>query len=227
MKLNGPLILFLIFCLTFVRSCTNTTSMEIKPPVAKKIPKSLEKHGDVRIDNYYWMNDRKDQAVLDYLDAENAYYQKMTAHTKDFQDSLFQEMKSRIKEDDSSVPYKLNGYWYKTKYETGKEYPMYFRSKDTLDNKDELMFDVNIMAEGHDFFNLRGISIGPNNKLAAFAVDTVSRRQYTIQIKNLETGEIYSDTIENTTGSSVWADDNQTLFYTKKDPVTLRADKIY
>ncbi len=227
MKLNGPLILFLIFCLTFVRSCTNTTSMEIKPPVAKKIPKSLEKHGDVRIDNYYWMNNREDQAVLDYLDAENAYYQKMTAHTKDFQDSLFQEMKSRIKEDDSSVPYKLNGYWYKTKYETGKEYPMYYRSKDTLDNKDELMFDVNRMAEGHDFFNLRGISISPNNKLAAFAVDTVSRRQYTIQIKNLETGEIYSDTIENTTGSSVWADDNQTLFYTKKDPVTLRADKIY
>ncbi|MEM9076429.1 MAG: S9 family peptidase [Bacteroidota bacterium] len=201
--------------------------MEIKPPVANKIPKSLEIHNDIRIDNYYWMNDREDQAVLDYLNAENTYYQKMTSHTVDFQETLFQEMKSRIKEDDSSVPYKLNGYWYITKYETGKEYPIYSRKAETLENDNEVMFDCNMLAEEHDFFNLRGISISPNNAMAAFAVDTVSRRQYTIQIKDLQTGEVYSDRIENTTGSSVWADDNKTLFYTKKDPVTLRSDKIY
>ncbi|MEM8847709.1 MAG: S9 family peptidase [Bacteroidota bacterium] len=227
MKLYQPPTLLLIFCLTFVGSCKNNTSMQLKPPVAKKIPKSLEIHNDVRIDNYYWMNDREDQAVLDYLNAENTYYQKMTSHTKDFQEALFQEMKSRIKEDDSSVPYKLNGYWYITRYETGKEYPIYSRRAETLENENEVMFDCNVLAEGHDFFNLRGISISPNNTLAAFAVDTVSRRQYSIQIKNLQTGEVYSDKIDNTTGSSVWADDNQTLFYTKKDPVTLRSDKIY
>ncbi|WP_435625531.1 S9 family peptidase [Flagellimonas sp.] len=201
--------------------------MQIKPPVAKKVPKSLEKHGDIRIDDYYWMNDRENQEVLDHLNAENSYYHNMTAHTKALQDSLFLEMKSRIKEDDSSVPYKLNGYWYSTRYETGKEYPIYARSEESLDNPEEVLFDCNILAEGHEFFNLRGISIAPNNELAAFAVDTVSRRQYTIQVKNLKTGEIYPDSIENTTGSSVWADDNRTLFYTKKDPVTLRSDKIY
>ncbi len=222
-----PPVLFLIFCLIFVCSCKNDTSMQIKPPVAKKVPKSLEKHGDIRIDDYYWMNDRENQEVLDHLNAENSYYHNMTAHTKALQDSLFLEMKSRIKEDDSSVPYKLNGYWYSTRYETGKEYPIYARSEESLDNPEEVLFDCNILAEGHEFFNLRGISIAPNNELAAFAVDTVSRRQYTIQVKNLKTGEIYPDSIENTTGSSVWADDNRTLFYTKKDPVTLRSDKIY
>nr|WP_298998548.1 S9 family peptidase [uncultured Allomuricauda sp.] len=201
--------------------------MEIMPPVAKKVPVSLQKHGDIRVDDYYWMNDRTDQEVLDYLNAENEYYQKMTSHTKAFQETLFQEMKSRIKEDDSSVPYKLNGYWYKTSYEKGKEYPIYSRSVDSLENTNEVMFDCNVLAEGHDFFNLRGISISPDNELAAFAVDTVSRRQYTIQIKNLQTGEVFPDKIENTTGSSAWADDNKTLFYTKKDPVTLRSDKIY
>ncbi len=201
--------------------------MQSIPPVAEQQPKTLEKHGDIRVDKYYWMNDREDQKVLDYLNAENAYYQKMTAHTKDFQETLFQEMKSRIKEDDSSVPYKLNGYWYKTKYEKGKEYPIYSRSKDTLESQEETLFDCNELAKGHEFFNLRGVSVSPNNALASFAVDTISRRQYTIQIKKLGTGEIYPDKMENCTGSSVWADDNKTLFYTKKDPVTLRADKIY
>ena len=227
MKLCNPPALLLFFCLIFVGSCTNSTTMDRKPPVAKKVPKSLEKHGDVRIDNYYWMKDRENQEVLDHLNAENVYYQKMTAHTKAFQDELFQEMKSRIREDDSSVPYKLNGYWYATRYESGKEYPIYERSEETVDGPKEVLFDCNTLAKGHEFFNLRGISISPSNELAAFAVDTVSRRQYTIQVKNLKTGEVYPDSIENTTGSSVWADDNQTLFYTKKDPVTLRADKIY
>jgi len=201
--------------------------MDVPSPVANKKPKKLEKHGDVRIDNYYWLNDRENPEVIAYLETENAYYRKMTSHTEEFQMELFQEMKSRIKEDDSSVPYKLNGYYYLTRYETGKEYPIYARRKESLEADEEILFDCNELAKGHEFYNLRGVSISPNNKLAAFAVDTVSRRQYTIQIKNLETGEVYPEKMESTTGSSVWASDSETLFYTKKDPVTLRSDKIY
>ncbi len=201
--------------------------MSTTPPIAKKKPTKLEKHGDVRVDDYYWMNNREDQEVLDYLNAENAYYGEMTSHTKKFQDSLFHEMKSRIKEDDTSVPYKYNGYWYITKFETGQEYPIYLRRKNTMESTDELLFDCNQMAKDHEFFNLRGISISPDNTLASFATDTVSRRQYTIQVKNLETGKIFDDKVENTTGSSVWGNDGKTLFYAKKDPVTLRSDKIY
>jgi oligopeptidase B len=200
---------------------------EVTAPVARKIPKKLEKHGDVRVDDYYWMKDRKNPEVIAYLEAENAYYNSLTAHTKTFQDSLFKEMKSRIKEDDESVPYKQNGYWYITRYETGKEYPIYSRKRGTLDAEEEIMFNGNEMAREHDYFSIGGIAVSPDNQLAAFGVDTVSRRQYHIQIKNLATGEIYEDKIENTTGGSVWADDNKTLFYTKKDPITLRSDKIY
>ncbi|MFC4097783.1 S9 family peptidase [Euzebyella saccharophila] len=195
-------------------------------PVAKKIPHQLEKHGDIRVDPYYWMNERENPEVVNYLNSENDYYNSLTAHTKQFQEDLFTEMRARIKEDDESVPYKKNGYWYITRYEKGKEYPIYSRKKESLDAEEEIMFDANEMAEGHDFFNIGGIAISPDNKLAAFGVDTVSRRQYYIQIKNLETGEIYSDKIANTTGGAVWANDNKTLFYTKKDPVTLRSDKI-
>lgn len=202
--------------------------MSIKhPPKAKKIPKELIIHNDVRIDNYYWLNDKENKEVLAYLEAENNYYDAITANTKDFQEELFQEMKGRIKEDDSSVPYKLNDYWYSTRYVIGGEYPLYSRFKHDLSAEEEIMFNGNEMAKGHDYFNLGGIAISPNNKLAAFGVDTVSRRQYTLQIKNLETSEILDDKIENTTGGGVWANDNETLFYTRKDPVTLRSDKIY
>ncbi|WP_262420313.1 S9 family peptidase [Flagellimonas meishanensis] len=201
--------------------------MDIIPPMAKKVPTKLEKHGDVRIDDYYWMNNREDQEVIDYLNAENEYYKRMTAHTEKFQEELYQEMKSRIKEDDSSVPYKLDGYWYITRYEEGKEYPIYSRKKDSLEADEEIMFDCNEMAKDHEYFNLKGVSVSPDNTLASFGTDTVSRRQYDIQIKNLKTGEIYPDKIENTTGGSVWANDGKTLFYTKKDPVTLRSDRIF
>lgn len=229
MKLSLYTYLGCLICLIFAAACKNKTEdrMSITPPIAKKHPKKLEKHGDLRIDDYYWMNDREDQEVLDYLNAENAYYAEMSKHTKDFQEELFQEMKSRIKEDDNSVPYKYNGYWYITRYEKGGEYPMYFRKKEDMEAPDELLFNCNEMAKEHEFFNLRGISVSSDNRLASFATDTVSRRQYTIQIKDLESGQIFDDKIENTTGSSVWANDGKTLFYTKKDPVTLRADKIY
>lgn len=202
--------------------------MSVKhPPKAQKLPKELIIHDDVRVDNYYWLNDKENKDVISYLEAENEYYDALTEHTKKFQEDLFQEMKGRIKEDDSSVPYKLNDYWYSTRYIIGGEYPLYSRFKNNLDTEEEIMFNCNDMAKGYDYFSLGGIAISPNNKMAAFGVDTVSRRQYTLQIKNLETGLVLEDKIENTTGGGVWANDNETLFYTRKDPVTLRSDKIY
>lgn len=210
-------------------SCKDqNTSMKVPiPPLADIKSHTLEKHGDVRTDNYYWLRERESEDVLQYLRDENAYYEAMTEHTKEFKENLFEEMKSRIKEDDSSVPYKFNEYWYITRYENEKEYPIYTRRKQTMDSPEEIIFDCNELAEGYDFFDLRGISVSPDNRMAAYGVDTLSRRQYNIRIKNLETGKVYPDILENTTGSSVWAADNKTLFYTRKDPVTLRSDRIY
>ncbi|WP_299002174.1 S9 family peptidase [uncultured Tenacibaculum sp.] len=211
---------------------------DIKAPVAEKQPTKLEKHGDVRTDDYFWMRltdeqknaevkDEQTQKVYDYLNAENTYYDEMTKETKEFQEELFQEMKGRIKEDDESVPYKKDGYFYITRYEKGQQYPIHSRKKETLEAEEEIMFNVNDEAKGYDYFQLGGLNVSPDNKMIAFATDTVSRRQYFIRIKNLETGDIYKDIIENTTGGSVWANDNKTLFYAKKDPVTLRSSKIY
>ena len=199
----------------------------IKAPKAEKIAKKLEIHGDVRIDNYYWLNEKKNPKVIDYLNAENAYYEEKTAHTKQFQEELFIEMKSRIKEDDESVPYKKNNYYYITRFETGKQYPIYSRKKETLDAEEEIMFNVNKLAENHNYYKLSGLSVSPNNEMVSFGVDTVSRRQYILQFKNLQTGEIYSEKIENTTGSASWASDNKTVFYTQMNPNTLRSEKIF
>lgn len=199
----------------------------IQPPKAKIIPKILEKHGHSRTDNYYWLNERENPEVIDYLNQENEYYQKSTAHTKDFQNNLFEEMKARIKEDDESVPYFYNGYYYITRFEKGKDYPIHTRKKGSLEAPEEIMFDCNEMAKGHAYFNLAGLSVSEDNIWVSFGVDTVSRRQYTIQIKNLQTGEILPVKIENTTGGATWASDNQTLFYSRKDEQTLRPDKIY
>lgn len=212
--------------------------IDAKAPIAEKIPTELVKHNDVRIDNYFWMrlsdkqklsevNNVQTQKVVDYLEAENAYYEAVTKDTKAFQEDLFEEMKARIKEDDASVPYKSNGYYYITRYEKGKQYPIYSRKKENLEVVEEILFDVNEMAKGFDYYQLGGLNVSQDNKLVVFATDTVSRRQYFLRIKNLETGEIYKDIIENTTGGSVWANDNKTIFYTKKDPVTLRSVKIY
>ncbi|MFC7444102.1 S9 family peptidase [Mesoflavibacter profundi] len=205
----------------------NETSTSLKAPIAKKIPKTLTIHNDQRIDDYYWLNQREDKDVLNYLTEENNYTEAVLKPTEAFQKSLFEEMKSRIKEDDQSVPYKFNGYWYITKFEEGKDYPIYTRKKETLDAKEEILFDCNLLAKDHAYFKLGGFSVSEDNTLATFSVDTVSRRQYTIFVKNLITGEVYNDKIENTTGSSTWASDNKTIFYAKKDPVTLRSDKIF
>ena len=202
-------------------------SDSIATPVAKIIPKTLEKHGDKRIDNYYWLNDRKNPAVIDYLNQENDYYDKMTSHTKDFQKNLFDEMKARIKEDDQSVPYFYNGYFYITRTEKDKDYPIYSRKKESLEAKEEILFDCNDMAKGKPYFQLGGLTISPDNKFAVFSTDVVGRRIYTIQIKSLETNKILTDKIQNVTGNAVWANDNQTIFYSTQDKKTLRSDKIF
>ncbi|WP_100611506.1 S9 family peptidase [Confluentibacter lentus] len=199
----------------------------IQPPVANKKQKKLTIHNDVRVDNYYWLNDKENPEVINYLNVENAYTKQIMQHTEDFQKSLFEEMKGRIKEDDTTVPYKFNGYWYITRYETGKDYPIYIRKKETLNAPEELLFDCNKMAEGLAYFNLGSISVSPDNTLASFSTDILGRRQYKIQIKNLITEEIYSDEILNTTGGSTWANDSKTLFYSMKEEVTLRSFKIF
>ena len=227
---NATIVLLLSFI--FGVSCKNEKQMNenlsvVKQPVAKKIPKELKIHNDTRIDNYYWLNDRENPDVIDYLNAENEYTKEALKHTESFQKQLFEEMKGRIKENDTTVPYKLNGYWYLTRFETNKDYPIYIRKKETLEAPEEILFDCNVMAKDQSYFNLGGISISPDNTMAAFSTDLVSRRQYTIQIKNLITGEIYADKVLNTTGSATWANDNKTLFYAMKDEVTLRSEKIF
>ncbi len=225
---------YIVVCLAsfiFATSCnTNAESeknMDIQPPKADKIAKNLEIHGDVRVDEYYWLNKKDDPEVIDYLERENDYYAKMTAHTDDFKTELFEEIKARIKEDDESVPYLYNGYYYITRYETGEDYPIYTRKKESLDAEEEVLFNVNEMAKGHSFYNLRGVNVSPDNKWVAYGVDTISRRKYTIHIKNLETGEIVDHAIPVTTGSSTWANDNKTLFYTRIDEQTLRSNQIF
>lgn len=209
-------------------SCKDSKPMnEIQPPIAKVKDTILEMHGDKRVDPYYWLNDRENPEVIAYLEQENSYYQQMTAHTKELQQTLFEEMKFRIKEDDSSVPYFYNGYYYQTKYEKGQEYPIYIRRKGTLTAKEEVLFNCNEMAKGKAYFQLGTMSVSPDNKLAAFATDVVSRRLYTIQIKNLETGEILADKIENANPNLVWAEDSKTIFYTTKNSKTLRSEKVY
>ncbi|WP_165830173.1 S9 family peptidase [Flavobacterium hydrophilum] len=219
--------LYLIFALSYIKTNAQSMQNHIPAPQAKIIPKSLKKHKETRIDNYFWLNDRENPEVIDYLNKENEYYQKMTEHTKGLQESLYEEMKGRIKEDDSSVPYFYNGYYYITRFETGQDYPIFSRKKGSLSAEEEIMFNCNELAKGHAYFKLGGLSVSPDNKFASFAVDVVGRRIYTIQIKNLQTGEILPDKIENVTGESVWANDNNTIFYVRQDEITLRSDKVF
>ena len=229
-----------LICIIFATGCKSDIKMnkDVKTPEAEIQAKSLTIHNSTRIDNYFWMRltddqktaknkDAQTQKVEAYLNSENEYFDKVTASTNNFQKELFEEMKGRIKEDDTSVPYFRNDYFYITRFEKGNQYPIYSRKKDNLESIEEVLFNVNKEAEGYEYFQLGGLNVSPNNTLVAFATDTVSRRQYTIQIKNLETGNILTDKIENTTGGSVWSNDNKTLFYTKKDPLTLRSSSIY
>jgi len=210
---------------------------ELVAPSARMLPEELEKHGDTRIDNYYWMKltdeqknakdpDEQTKAVVDYLNAENAYKEEMLSHTKTLQENLFEEIKGRIKQTDMSVPYRKNGYYYITRYEEGKEYPIHSRKKESLDNEEEIMLNVNDLAKDKDYYAVGSRSVSTDNKILAYGEDTLSRRIYNVRFKNLDTGEMLSDIIENTTGGVTWANDNKTVFYTRKDDA-LRAYKIF
>ena len=198
----------------------------MQPPKAKKTDKILEIHGERRVDPYFWMNERENAEVLKYLEEENAYCDFVMEDTQDLQSELFEEMKARYKKDDESLPYFFNEYWYIVKYEDGKEYPIFCRKYRTLENAEEIILDVNILAEGEQFFEVGSVAVSPNNELATFSSDNVGRRIYNIQFKNLKTGEILHGQIPNTTGKAVWANDNQHIFYIRKDK-NLRAFQVY
>ncbi len=213
----------------------------IAPPIAKKIAEELKLHDDVRIDNYFWMRlsdeqkksenpDSQTKDVLDYLNAENIYRDSVMKHTEGLQTKLFNEIVGRVKKDDSSVPYSYNGYSYYTRYEDGKDYPFYCRKKlndNSKSENEEVLLNGSKMAKNHSYYGIGGHYISPNNKLLVYSIDTVSRLRYTGYFKNLETGTVLSDKLDNTGGNFVWANDNKTLFYTTKDSITLRQNKIY
>ena len=198
----------------------------MQAPKAKKIPKEHNIHGDVRIDNYYWLRDRENQEVIDYLNAENTYCKEVLKPTEPLQKKLYEEIVGRIKKDDESVPYKKKGYWYYTRFTEESQYPIYCRKKDSMENKEQILMDVNVMAEGHKYYNVGGLSLSPNEKYMVYGEDTVSRRIYTLKMKSMETGEILDLNIPGTTGGACWAEDSQTIFYTMKDETTLRSAKV-
>lgn len=209
----------------------STLKKKLNAPVCKKIPRYLTMHGDTRLDNYYWLNDfwlkgPESGNVEAYLETENAYYDEHMEHTKPLQDKLYNEILGRIKQTDESLPYFYHGYWYITKTEEGKEYGIYTRRKGTMDAPEELMVDVNEMAKGFSYYGFGGMNISPDNSLVAYGVDTQSRRNYTIHFKNLVTGETLVDAIPNTNGYVIWANDNKTVFYTVRNTVTLRSEKV-
>jgi len=195
-------------------------------PKADKIKKELTLHNQTRIDNYYWLNQRENPKVIAYLKAENDYLNKVMKHTEKLQEKLYNELVSRIKQEDTSAPYKWNGYYYYTRFEKGNEYPIHCRKKGSLDSKEEILLNVNEMAKGFSYYQVAGVDVSPDNTLLAYGVDTVSRRKYTIHFKNLVTGQTLTDEIPVTTGGAVWANDNKTLFYTAIDENTLRPFKI-
>jgi oligopeptidase B len=211
-------------CAATMISCTPTKPVA---PVAEKKPFELELHGDLRIDDYYWLRERTNPEVLAYLEAENAYAAAVMAKSQTLREELFNELKSRIQPDESTVPALDNGYYYYKRFEDGLEYPIHCRKKGSPDAPEEVMLDVNRVAEGHDFTSVYGFQVSPDTRLLAWAVDTVGRRKYTIRLADLETGEAMSDAIPEVTGNLVWANDSRTIFYSKQDPETLRSYQIY
>ena len=199
---------------------------EIRAPKAEKIKKELITHSHVRIDNYYWLNEKENPRVIEYIKAENDYLNKKLLHTETLQKKIYDEIVGRIKKEDKSVPYFYNGYYYYHLYEAGKEYPVYCRQKDLKDTHKEILLDVNELLNDQSFINVVGLQVSPDNKILAFGMDIVGRRQYSIHFKDLDTNNILQDKIENTTGNPVWANDSKTIFYSKKDS-TLRPYKIF
>ena len=223
------LITSLIFVTTFT-ACKKKSFMNfdisILPPIADKIPFQLKEHNDLRVDDYFWFKERDNPEVVDYLERENDYLKKMTTSSQSFQKNLFEELKSRMKEDDESVPYFYNDYWYIIRFVKGQQYPIYTRKKKSLEAKEEILFDCNKMAKEYDYFRLVGLNVSPDNSKVVYGVDLESRRKYTIYVKDLNSGQILPTKIENTTGGSAWASDSEHFFYVYKNPETLRSESI-
>ena len=235
--------LSLLMGIIFATACNNQEKPAQddmpKPPIARKEDHTMTLHGDVRNDPYYWMRltdaqkesaspDAQTKEVVDYLNAENAYCDTVMAHTKDFQTHLFEEMKGRIKETDMSVPVKDKGYWYYTRFEQGQDYPFYCRKKDNMGSGvEQVMLDGPAEAKGHDYWALGGYDISHDNTMIGYGVDTISRRVYTVHFKNIDTGAMLPDKLDGTSGGVTWANDNKTVFYTRKDPVTLRDNQVW
>ncbi|HAW21127.1 MAG TPA: oligopeptidase B [Flavobacteriales bacterium] len=199
------------------------------PPIAKKVPYDSTIHGDTRIDDYHWLRDmdRKDPEILKYLNEENEYTQSAMSHTTDMQTELFDELKGRIKQTDESVPYLHEGFYYYTRYEAEKEYPIYCRKEGSLEGDEVILLDENVLAADYSFYQIGGFQISTNKDFLAYSEDTLSRRIYSIKIKRISDGGYFEDVIEGTSGNFVWANDNKTIFYSRKDEVTLRSHKIF
>ncbi|GAB3869491.1 oligopeptidase B [Hymenobacter segetis] len=202
-------------------------AMAQSAPVAPIKPKVFTDFGITRTDNYYWLNQPTDPTVLKYLEAENGYYDQQMAGAKENQKKLAQEIKNRIKQEDSSEPYRDNGYYYYSRYEFASEYPVYCRKKGSVINPEEILLNGDEMGTGQAYFQIGDWAVSDNNQLLAFSVDTVSRRLYTLRFKNLATGKNYPERIANTGGEVVWAADNKTVFYTKKNVTTLLPYQVY
>ncbi|WP_321306738.1 S9 family peptidase [Marinifilum fragile] len=210
----------------FMAACNQKVNLP-DPPVAQKIPKELKIHDHTRIDNYYWLNQREDSTVINYLTAENDYCDAVMKHTEEFQTKLFDEMVARIKKTDESVPAKSNGYYYYSRTEGEAEYPLYCRKEGELDAEEQIMLNVPEMAKGFSYYSIGSYSVSEDNKILAYSEDTLSRRKYTIKFKSLVDDKVYTDEIANTTGGITWASDNKTVFYTVKHPETLLPYKVY
>lgn len=220
--MTSKFILSAYFCFLF--SCSHMTHT---PPNANPKDKELSIHGDTRFDPYYWLNDRENPEVIKYLEDENSYTSAVLKSTEKMQKHLFEEMKGRIKEDDSSVPYFLNDYWYIRRYEKGKDYPIFTRKHKTLDAEEEILLNVNELAKDLAYCQVSGLSVSPDNTKLTYGVDTLSRRIYTIKVKDLISGKTLKDEIHGVSPYAAWAADSKTFFYTSKDKETLRTNRIF
>ena len=227
MRTNQTSIATSILIATIILSCDmKTTTEKERLPKAQKKPTTFNEHGVERIDNYFWLRDRDNRDVIDYLNAENAYAERELGDIRDFRERLFQEIKGRIAQTDVSVPYLSNGYLYYTRYETGNEHPIYCRKK--KDSDDELIIlNANELGDEYTYYKIGSTDVSPSSEVLAYGEDTLSRRIYTIRFKNLVTGKYLDDVLEGTSGNTAWTKDNKTVFYTKKDPNTLREFQIF
>ena len=198
-----------------------------EPPVADKQPMQLEMHDDVRIDDYYWLNERDNPAVIRYLEQENAYADSIISNYAGLQERLIEEMAARMPQQDMSAPYRLGDYFYYKRFEAGQEYPVYCRRKGSMDAPEEVLLDVNTEAAGEAYFSVQGVKVSPDQRTLAYAVDTVGRRLYEIRFVDLETGDTLAERIANVTSNFVWAADSTNLFYVRQDPQTLRWQEVY